>query len=192
MGGNWYGKTVLMEITPAGAEVAARAGGQRAQDVLQRWWNTRVLPVETAGVAQALGVEVHRVELPADLLGRLLPGHRAQIHVGTGRDLFSQRYGVAHLLGCHEYTRGEKHLEVARHGPPDELFHYARGFAHALLLPRQPFAFALTCHLTDEELQQRFQVSKSVLQYQRGVLEMELYPQGRRMTGAREPAPSQT
>lgn len=107
-----------------------------AYQILDRYWNNE-FPVNAEGIANDMGIEVHRVVIPGNVAGMLLkPSYEPSptIFVNPAATEARIRFTIAHELG--HYI--EETLEKS--GDAQKAYGYADGYAedHAILAGRIP------------------------------------------------------
>lgn len=150
---------------------------QDAAALLDSSWNG-TLPIDPTIIAESLGVEVYKAQIPGDVSGmiRKEAGRAPQIYIDVDDPLVRRRFTCAHELG--HYIR---HLNspngddtemafidyrgpLASRGVSDDEM-YANAFAAALLMPEDAVRTMHSTGAPSYVLAQQFSVSPEAMGY---------------------------
>ncbi len=144
-----------------------------AEQLLKSTWFSGI-PVDPVAIARRSGVNVVYAPLDEETLGAFLkrPNETPTILINESDHENRKRFTCAHELGHYNKRKDEKgefHTIDLRSplsstgSDPEEV--YANEFAASLLMPADDLKIFLQFGLSDEELAERFKVSREAMEY---------------------------
>ncbi|EIT87650.1 hypothetical protein A200_07609 [Parascardovia denticolens IPLA 20019] len=153
------------------------AANKRAQDILDAYWDGKTFPIPLDEIIKQIGLTYKRTVLPGDLSGIIVKDENSftpRIFIDSTEGPQRQRFTLAHEIG-HFVERKDANdadysfVEKRRLNAKDYDLHefYADEFAGALLMPKESFSADEKHHMSDDELAEKYGVSKAVAHHRR-------------------------